>query len=210
MQKSNTPTAPEILAKAAGHIADRADTYDKPQGERSIGLTVQLFNLLRGHDLTEAEGWEFMSLLKKVRGWHAPGYHGDSHEDEAAFVALKAESKARDAVQPAQESAAVEWEEFQGDGRKICKGWEFLVSRGWVNLDGNIGETTATNCRYRRPKIAVQSVDPAVEWEEFTCQGTEGPMDGLQMRLDDGNWYQLTERSTPKITNTRYRRPKTT
>ena len=37
-------------------------------GERSMASTVKAFNALTGHNLTESEGWEFMVLLKLVRG----------------------------------------------------------------------------------------------------------------------------------------------
>lgn len=59
--------APEILTRAAQHMSDRAATYDKPEGERSMGKTVAAFNAITGRDLTESEGWLLMTLLKFVR-----------------------------------------------------------------------------------------------------------------------------------------------
>lgn len=86
--------APEILDKAAQHMRDRAATYDKPEGERSMGLTVAIFNLHHGTNLTEAQGWHLMQILKDVRLFARPGYHADSAEDCTAYSALKAEAMA--------------------------------------------------------------------------------------------------------------------
>ncbi|HLV16022.1 MAG TPA: hypothetical protein VKY70_00975 [Pseudomonas sp.] len=90
--------APEILTKAAGHLADRAVTYDKPEGERSMALTVAVFNQFHGTSLTEAQGWHFMQILKDVRLFSRPGYHADSGEDGVAYAALKAEAKAKECL----------------------------------------------------------------------------------------------------------------
>ena len=94
-----TITAPELLERAAGHMRDRAATYDKPEGERSMGKTVAAFNAVTGRDLSEAEGWLLLDILKQVRLFQRPGYHADSAEDHIAYAALMAEAKARE-VQP--------------------------------------------------------------------------------------------------------------
>lgn len=86
--------AHEILDKAAQHMRERAATYDKPEGERSMGLTVAIFNLYHGTSLTEAQGWHLMQILKDVRLFARPGYHADSAEDCTAYSALKAEAMA--------------------------------------------------------------------------------------------------------------------
>jgi hypothetical protein len=85
--------ADELLERAAGHMRDRADTYDKPEGERSMGKAVQAFNAITGRDLTEPEGWLLLQVLKDVRLFQRPGYHADSAEDCIAYAALKAEAK---------------------------------------------------------------------------------------------------------------------
>jgi hypothetical protein len=86
--------AQEILTAAAAHMSDRASTYDKPAGERSMAQTVEIFNLFHGTTLTEAQGWHFMQVLKDVRLFTRPGYHADSAEDGVAYSALKAEAMA--------------------------------------------------------------------------------------------------------------------
>lgn len=89
---AETPTtAPGLLDAAAGHMRDRAATYDKPEGERSIAQVVTAFNAIHNTDLTEAQGWHFMSLLKQVRAFSGKA-HRDSVEDNVAYAALMGEA----------------------------------------------------------------------------------------------------------------------
>ena len=84
--------APDILKKSAQHMIDRAATYDKPEGERSMAQTVKAFNTITGRDITTAEGWLMMAVLKQVRAFQNPGKpHVDSLEDGPAYLALMAE-----------------------------------------------------------------------------------------------------------------------
>ena len=87
--------APELLGRAARHMHDRASVYDKPEGERSMGRAVQAFNAITGHNLTEAEGWLLLQVLKDVRLFTRSEYHADSAEDCIAYAALKAEAKSK-------------------------------------------------------------------------------------------------------------------
>jgi hypothetical protein len=89
------PSAPDLLAAAAGLMLERAKEYDQPGGERSVGKIVTAFNAITGKTLTEPEGWLFLQLLKQVRLFSAPGYHKDSAEDNIAYAALLAEAKGR-------------------------------------------------------------------------------------------------------------------
>lgn len=89
-------TAPDILSAAEKHMRDRAATYDKPEGERSMAQTVAVFNAFHGTELTEAQGWHFMQILKDVRLFTRAGYHADSAEDGVAYAGLKAEAKAKE------------------------------------------------------------------------------------------------------------------
>lgn len=83
--------AHDILQAAAGHMRDRAATYDKPEGERSMGATVAAFRAVSGVTITETQGWLFMALLKAVRSQQG-AYRADSFEDGAAYFALAGES----------------------------------------------------------------------------------------------------------------------
>lgn len=92
------PTMPvqatAVLSEARQHMLDRAATYDKPEGERSMAQTVAVFNAFHGTNMSEAQGWHFQQILKDVRLFTRPGYHADSAEDCVAYAALKAEAKA--------------------------------------------------------------------------------------------------------------------
>jgi len=87
-------SAPGMLHAAFQHMLDRASTYDSPEGERSMGKTIDIFNTITGRDLTEAEGWLIQQILKDVRQWARNDYHRDSAEDSIAYAALKAEALA--------------------------------------------------------------------------------------------------------------------
>ena len=95
MKPCPTPatSAPTLLDAAAGHMRDRAATYDKPEGERSMGRTVIAFNSITGRDLTESEGWLLLQVLKDVRDRQRSEPHRDSLEDGIAYSALKAEAR---------------------------------------------------------------------------------------------------------------------
>ena len=86
-------SAIELLEKAAGHLKDRAATYDKPEGERSMGATVAAFNAVTGDGLMNSEerGWMFMAILKMVRSQQG-NYRADNYEDLAAYGALMGEA----------------------------------------------------------------------------------------------------------------------
>lgn len=87
--------ATDFLQAAAEHMQNRAATYDRPQGERSMAATVDAFNYITGHSLSEADGWLLMLLLKLVRLHQRAGFHQDSAEDAVAYAALLAEAKSK-------------------------------------------------------------------------------------------------------------------
>jgi len=88
--------ASEFLEKAGKLLLDRGEVYDSTDGERSASATVAAFNAITKHDLTEAEGYLFLQILKDVRQWQCDKFHQDSAEDAIAYAALKAEALARE------------------------------------------------------------------------------------------------------------------
>lgn len=94
-----TTKASDILTAALGHMQDRAATYDKPEGERSMPATVAAFNAITGLGLTAEQGWLFAVLLKAVRSQQG-GYRADNYEDGAAYFALMGEQAAVDRAVP--------------------------------------------------------------------------------------------------------------
>lgn len=92
-------TAADILKAALGHMEDRAATYDKPEGERSMPATVAAFNALTGHQLTAEQGWLFMTVLKLCRTQQG-GFRADNYEDGSAYFALMGEQASGDRLEP--------------------------------------------------------------------------------------------------------------
>lgn len=87
--------AEDFLKQAQSEMCDRAATYDKPAGERSMAATVAMFNALTGHNLTEEQGWKFMCCLKLVRSEQG-AYRADNFVDGAAYFGLAGETAASD------------------------------------------------------------------------------------------------------------------
>ena len=87
-------TASDFLGAALNHLGDRASTYDNPTGERSMGRTIEAFNAITGHKLTEEHGWLFMCLLKQVRSQQGK-YKSDNYEDLTAYASLMGECAAK-------------------------------------------------------------------------------------------------------------------
>jgi hypothetical protein len=86
-----------FLDEAKRTQEERGATYDSTGGtkERSMGKTVAAFNAITGKDLTEAEGWLLLQLLKDVRQWANPDvFHLDSAMDCVSYSSLKAEALA--------------------------------------------------------------------------------------------------------------------
>lgn len=94
-KNNNQKSAKDFLMAAIGHMQDRASTYDKPNGERSVGKTVAAFNVITGLNLTEEQGWLFMGILKMVRSQQGD-FKADNYEDEAAYAGLRGECASRD------------------------------------------------------------------------------------------------------------------
>ena len=91
-------SAPDLLNAAAGHMRDRAATYDKPEGERSMASAVAAFNAQTGRDLSESEGWLLLGNLKLVRDRQRNLPHRDSIEDGIAYFALHGEARLKEEV----------------------------------------------------------------------------------------------------------------
>lgn len=96
------PTTPNSLAdfltEAQEILIQRGNTYEAPEGERSMAKTVRIFNAFHATALTETQGWHFMAVLKQVRAFARPQFHRDSFVDNVNYSLLMTESKAREGV----------------------------------------------------------------------------------------------------------------
>lgn len=102
--------APQFLQAGLDAMQQRAATYDKPEGERSMGATVEAFRAITGHDISEEAGWLFMAILKAVRSQQG-NYSADSYVDGAAYFGLAGEAAcvARDVKPTAAPDNAPAW-----------------------------------------------------------------------------------------------------
>lgn len=134
----------EFLQAAIDTQAERGKQYDSPEGERSMGRTVQAFNAITGRDLTEAEGWLLLQVLKDVRQWSAEGYHHDSALDGVAYASLKAEALSAGHLLDAACDA---------DPTQVEQVADML--NGWIEHDGKgcpVAAGTRVAVRYREPR----------------------------------------------------------
>ena len=79
------------LEQAADQIRDRAPDRDSDDGKRTMAATVAAFNAIYGTELSEEMGWQFMVLLKMVRGSQG-SFRADDYVDQAGYSALAGEA----------------------------------------------------------------------------------------------------------------------
>lgn len=87
----SSATATDILQEATECLTARAVERDREGGERSMKAAVEAFNALTGHKLSEADGWNFMLVLKLARSYGGC-FKLDDYIDAAAYAALAGES----------------------------------------------------------------------------------------------------------------------
>jgi len=83
--------ATTILDSAAGHLSERAKTYDSPEGERSAAKAAAAFNAVTGHSLTPGDVYLLLAVLTLVRARQGE-FKLDNYEDAAAYAALAGEA----------------------------------------------------------------------------------------------------------------------
>ena len=82
----------DVIKGAYTTMNARAAERDVAQ-ERSMAGTIKAFNAIHGTNLTESQGWSFMTLLKMKRSFTGDKFHQDDFVDEIAYTALRAESR---------------------------------------------------------------------------------------------------------------------
>lgn len=85
-------SALDILELAGTVIDARGKDYDTLTGERSGAKVAVAFSAITGKNLSAAEVYLVLQLVKDVRQWQRPRYHEDSAIDCVAYAALKAEA----------------------------------------------------------------------------------------------------------------------
>lgn len=79
-----------FLNEAVTQMNARAQLRDTAQGERTAGKIAAVFNTLTGHNLTEADAWTFLIVLKMVRS-RSGKFSADDYTDLSAYSALLGE-----------------------------------------------------------------------------------------------------------------------
>ncbi|MGL4261431.1 MAG: hypothetical protein ACRCTX_07405 [Afipia sp.] len=162
--------ATDILEKAAQHMRDRATTYDKPEGERSMGKTVAAFNAITGRDLTTAEGWLMLAVLKQVRAFQNPSVpHVDSLEDGPAYLALMAEEML--SGEPVNEAVAPPAEPAQ----PVKKGHpvKLAVGQVWKDRKGR--------------EVRIVGMDDDSDYPFYGSNGHSYTLSGTVFKFDDSD-----------------------
>jgi hypothetical protein len=79
-----------FLEEARKQMEARAQLRDSQSGERTAAKIAAVFNALTDHNLTEADAWTFLIVMKMVRA-QAGNYHRDDYVDGAAYMSLLGE-----------------------------------------------------------------------------------------------------------------------
>jgi hypothetical protein len=88
--ESKAKPAHTFLEDGAKTLKARAELRDTPEGERTAGKIAEVFNAITGHNITEADAWMFLIVLKIVRS-RAGKYNEDDYIDLSAYSALLGE-----------------------------------------------------------------------------------------------------------------------
>lgn len=79
-----------FLEEAAGVMKQRAALRDADDGERTAAKIAEVFNAITGHEITEADAWMFLVVLKIVRSRNGK-FNADDYVDLAAYSGLLGE-----------------------------------------------------------------------------------------------------------------------
>lgn len=91
--KTQPTKAQDLLHRAADLMDERGKQYDQRSGERSMQAAVTAFNAITGYNLTEADGFLLMVILKMVRDQSRERPHDDSLHDLVAYASLYGEAR---------------------------------------------------------------------------------------------------------------------
>jgi hypothetical protein len=88
--KPKRESAHGFLEEASTAMKQRAALRDAEDGERTAAQIAKVFNAITGHDLSEADAWMFLIVLKIVRSRNGK-YNRDDFVDLAAYAGLLGE-----------------------------------------------------------------------------------------------------------------------
>ncbi len=96
---SKLTKAGDFLREAMACLVERGVTYDKKEGERSMGKVVAIYRILNPGGVIDSEedGYLFMAILKLVRSQQGE-YKADNYTDGAAYFALAGEAAHKERI----------------------------------------------------------------------------------------------------------------
>lgn len=94
--KNVNKSAIDFLTQAKTEQENRAVIRDTPKGERTAKKIASVFNALTDHNISEADAWTFLLILKLVRG-RAGDYHEDDFVDLVSYSSLLSECESNTA-----------------------------------------------------------------------------------------------------------------
>ena len=95
LEQTKFPRATDLALAAANTLDDRASERDTHEGERSMKRCVDIYKAWLGIDLTEEQGWQFMTALKMARSVQGKP-KDDDYIDRAGYAALEGECALRE------------------------------------------------------------------------------------------------------------------
>jgi hypothetical protein len=88
--KPSRESAHGFLEEASQAMKQRAALRDAEDGERTAAQIAKVFNAITGHEISEADAWMFLLVMKIVRSRNGK-YHRDDYVDGSSYFALLGE-----------------------------------------------------------------------------------------------------------------------
>jgi hypothetical protein len=92
--KPDKQSAHSFLDEASNTMKQRAALRDAEDGERTAAKIAEVFNAITGHEISEADAWMFLVVLKIVRSRNGK-YNRDDYVDLAAYAGLLGECESQ-------------------------------------------------------------------------------------------------------------------
>lgn len=88
---NNPASAADFLSEGLKILSERGNQYGSNQRECSFPQAAEAFNAITGHSLKGSDVCLIIALVKQVRQYAQPRFHGDSAVDAVNYLALQAE-----------------------------------------------------------------------------------------------------------------------
>lgn len=167
--------ADQVLSQGQTELLDRAVTYDKPGGERSMARTVAMFNALTDQAMSVEQGWLLLACLKMVRSQQG-AKKADNYVDGATYFALAGEEALSDPKWMDEEAAGRLLKESREKMAKpiVEKVDALLDKHSWIpwelnkNPPAGLRSDELVDVKLRNGNVSTQSVVGGLDWGEIS------------------------------------------